>query len=216
MEAFIVSTFVVAIGEIGDKTQLLALLLSARFRRPVPIVLGILVATLANHAIAGALGEWVRSAVDPKTLQWTLGISFIALAAWALKPDQYDPTRAPRDRYGVFLVTLCAFFLAEMGDKTQIATVALAAEYHAYVSVVAGTTLAFARSLGEYGSVVFIAGNMPMQTEIAPLRVLSHLESYDYAAAAIVAVEMLVASAGLLLIVNVAQRRIARPGTSSA
>ena len=87
MEAFIVSTFVVAIGEIGDKTQLLALLLSARFRRPVPIVLGILVATLANHAIAGALGEWVRSAVDPKTLQWTLGISFIALAAWALLAD---------------------------------------------------------------------------------------------------------------------------------
>ena len=141
MEAFIVSTFVVAIGEIGDKTQLLALLLSARFRRPVPIVLGILVATLANHAIAGALGEWVRSAVDPRTLQWTLGISFIALGAWALKPDQYDPTRAPKDRYGVFLVTLCTFFLAEMGDKTQIATVALAAEYHAYVSVVAGTTL---------------------------------------------------------------------------
>lgn len=141
MEAFIVSTFVVAIGEIGDKTQLLALLLSARFRRPVPIVLGIFVATLANHAIAGALGEWVRSAVDPQTLQWLLGISFIALGAWALRQDTYDEARAAMGRYGVFLVTVSAFFLAEMGDKTQIATVALAAQFHAYVPVVAGTTL---------------------------------------------------------------------------
>lgn len=141
VEAFIVSTLVVAVGEIGDKTQLLALLLSARFRRPLPIVLGIFVATLANHAIAGALGEWVRSAVGPQMLQWILGLSFIALGAWALVPDSYDARPAALDRFGVFLVTTCAFFLAEMGDKTQIATVALAAEYHAYVSVVAGTTL---------------------------------------------------------------------------
>lgn len=141
VEAFIVSTFVVAIGEIGDKTQLLALLLSARFRRPVPIVLGIFVATLANHAIAGALGEWVRSAVGPQALHWLLGLSFVALGAWALIPDKYEGKPAAMDRLGVFLVTTCAFFLAEMGDKTQIATVALAAEFHAYVSVVAGTTL---------------------------------------------------------------------------
>lgn len=141
MEAFLVSTLIVAVGEIGDKTQLLALLLSARYRRPVPIVIGILVATLANHALAGVAGEWLRSAMSPETLRWSVGVAFIAMGVWVLVPDKIDATRAAAGRYGVFLVTVSAFFLAEMGDKTQIATVALAAEYHALAAVVAGTTL---------------------------------------------------------------------------
>jgi putative Ca2+/H+ antiporter (TMEM165/GDT1 family) len=120
MEAFLVSIVVVAIGEIGDKTQLLALLLAARFRRPVPIILGILAATLFNHALAGLLGGWIRNAVSPEALRWGLGISFLAIAAWAIKPDTLDEKESqPLGRYGVFAVTLAAFFLAEMGDKTQ-------------------------------------------------------------------------------------------------
>jgi Ca2+/H+ antiporter, TMEM165/GDT1 family len=141
VEAFLVSTLVVAVGEIGDKTQLLALFLSARFRRPLPILIGILVATLANHALAGALGEWVRSAISPQGLRWAVGVSFIAIGVWALRPDRFDGMRSAMGSYGVFLVTASAFFLAEMGDKTQIATVALAAKFDAFIPVVAGTTL---------------------------------------------------------------------------
>ena len=141
MEAFFVSTLVVAIGEIGDKTQLLALLLAARFRKPVPIILGILFATLANHSLAGLVGTWVSANLAPQTLRWGLGISFLAIAAWALKPDKLDEEPSTLGRYGVFLVTLVAFFLAEIGDKTQLATVALAAKYQALPAVVAGTTL---------------------------------------------------------------------------
>ena len=141
MEAFLVSMLVVAVGEIGDKTQLLALVLSARYRRPLPIVLGILAATVANHALAGAVGEWVRSAMNPQTLRWVLGASFMGIGAWALKADKLDGVRSDMGRYGVFMVTACAFFLAEMGDKTQVATVALAARFHAFIPVVAGTTL---------------------------------------------------------------------------
>jgi putative Ca2+/H+ antiporter (TMEM165/GDT1 family) len=141
MEAFFVSTLVVAIGEIGDKTQLLALLLAARFRKPVPIVLGILVATLANHALAGLAGSWVSANLSAETLRWGLGISFLAIAAWALKPDTLDEAPSTLGKYGVFLVTVSAFFLAEIGDKTQLATVALAAKYQALPLVVAGTTL---------------------------------------------------------------------------
>jgi putative Ca2+/H+ antiporter (TMEM165/GDT1 family) len=142
MEAFLVSAAVVAVGEIGDKTQLLALLLAARFKRPVPIIAGILVATLFNHALAGLLGGWIRSAVDPLTLRWSLGISFLAIAAWALVPDKLDEKEAtPMGKYGVFAVTLVAFFLAEIGDKTQLATVALAARFDSLVAVVAGTTV---------------------------------------------------------------------------
>ena len=142
MEAFFVSTAIVALAEIGDKTQLLALVLAARFRKPWPIVLGILVATLANHGLAGALGAWVTTVVGPQVLRWILGVSFIAMAVWMLIPDKLDEGDADgAPRWGVFGTTLVAFFLAEMGDKTQIATVMLAAQYNAYLWVVAGTTL---------------------------------------------------------------------------
>ena len=142
MEAFLVSTGIVALAEIGDKTQLLALLLAARFRKPVPIILGILVATLANHAGASALGSWITRVVDPQWLRWVLGLSFLAVAAWMLIPDSADDVKdGGTGRYGVFGITVVAFFLAEMGDKTQIATVMLAAQYNAYLWVVAGTTL---------------------------------------------------------------------------
>jgi putative Ca2+/H+ antiporter (TMEM165/GDT1 family) len=141
-EAFLVSTGVVALGEIGDKTQLLALLLAARFRKPVPIVLGILVATLANHAGASALGSWLTRVVDPLWMRWALGLSFLAVAAWMLIPDKADDLKSSRtSRLGVFGITTVAFFLTEMGDKTQIATVMLAARYQSVMVVTAGTTL---------------------------------------------------------------------------
>ena len=140
MEAFLVSTGIVALAEIGDKTQLLAFILAAKFRKPLPIVLGILVATVANHAMAGALGAWITSLVGPETLRWVLGVSFIAMAIWTLIPDKFDEEDAKLARFGVFGTTLIAFFLAEMGDKTQVATVALAAQYQAFFAVVAGTT----------------------------------------------------------------------------
>ena len=142
MEAFFVSTAIVALAEMGDKTQLLALVLAARFRKPWPIVLGILVATLVNHGLAGAVGAWVTTFIGPQMLRWILGASFIAMAAWMLIPDKLDEGDADgKPRWGVFGTTLVAFFLAEMGDKTQIATVMLAAQYNAYLWVVAGTTL---------------------------------------------------------------------------
>ena len=141
MDAFLVSTAIVALAEIGDKTQLLAFILAARFRRPWPIVLGILVATLANHAFAAAVGTWLTTLMGPHVLRWVLGLSFIAMAAWTLIPDKFDEDEAKLPRLGVFGATLVAFFLAEMGDKTQIATVALAAQYQALIAVVAGTTL---------------------------------------------------------------------------
>ena len=142
MEALLVSTGVVAIGEIGDKTQLLSLVLAARFRRPWPTVAGILVATLANHALAGWLGNWVRGVVPADLLRWLLAASFFAVALWALKPDTLDDERAPEaGRWGVFGVTVVAFFLAEMGDKTQVATVMLAAKFDELAAVVVGTTL---------------------------------------------------------------------------
>ena len=141
MEAFLFSTGVVALAEIGDKTQLLAFLLAAQFRRPVPIILGILVATVANHGLAGALGTFITAWLGPEILRWVLGVSFIAMAAWILVPDEMDADAGAEARYGVFMATVVAFFLAEMGDKTQIATVALAARYSAFLQVVAGTTL---------------------------------------------------------------------------
>ncbi|TFL13618.1 TMEM165/GDT1 family protein [Pusillimonas caeni] len=142
MQAFLVSTGVVALAEIGDKTQLLAFILAARFRRPWPIIAGIVCATLVNHGLAGVLGAWITTAVEPSTLRWLLGLSFIAMAAWVLIPDKMDDDAAPSaGRMGVFGATLVAFFLAEMGDKTQVATVALAANYASVTAVVLGTTL---------------------------------------------------------------------------
>lgn len=141
MEAFLVSTGIVALAEIGDKTQLLAFILAAKFRKPVPIVLGILLATIVNHAFAGAVGAWITSLMTPQMLRWVLGVSFIAMAVWTLIPDKFDEDDAKLAKYGVFGTTVVAFFLAEMGDKTQVATVALVAQYHAFFYVVAGTTL---------------------------------------------------------------------------
>ena len=143
MDAFLVSTGIVALAEMGDKTQLLALLLAVRFRRRWPIVLGILVATIANHALAGAVGAWVTTVLGPDALRRVLGGSFIAMAVWMLIPDKMDDDEetGAAPRFGVFGTTVITFFLAEMGDKTQVATVMLAAQYHAYFAVIAGTTL---------------------------------------------------------------------------
>ena len=134
------STGLVALAEIGDKTQLLSLLLAARYRRPLPIIIGIFIATAVNHALAGALGAWITGMIDEDAMRWILGGSFIAMAVWMLIPDRID-VRSGDERFGVLGTTIVAFFLAEMGDKTQIATVALAAKYSAYVAVVGGTTL---------------------------------------------------------------------------
>jgi putative Ca2+/H+ antiporter (TMEM165/GDT1 family) len=141
MEAFLVSTGVVALGEIGDKTQLLALVLAARFQKPLPIIAGILVATLANHALAGFLGNLFRTFVPAEVLTWLVALSFFAVAIWALRPDKLDDEPPPATRWGVFGVTVVAFFLAEMGDKTQVATVVLAARFPSLLAVVLGTTL---------------------------------------------------------------------------
>jgi putative Ca2+/H+ antiporter (TMEM165/GDT1 family) len=142
MEAFLVSTGIVALAEMGDKTQLLSLLLAARFRKPWPIVAGIFAATVVNHALAGAVGAWITQWLGADVLRWVLGGSFIAMAVWMLIPDKVDEDEADSaPRLGVFLTTVVAFFLAEMGDKTQVATVMLAARFHAWAAVVAGTTL---------------------------------------------------------------------------
>ena len=144
MNTFLVSAAVVAVAEIGDKTQLLALVLAAKFRKPIPIILGILVATLANHAAAAAVGTWLTRVIGPDVMRWVLGISFIAMGIWTLipdKPDLDDEKPSTKDGWGVFSTTAAAFFLLEMGDKTQIATVALAAKYSNLALVTAGTTL---------------------------------------------------------------------------
>ncbi len=142
MEAFFLSTGIVALAEMGDKTQLLSLVLAARFKKPWPIVAGILVATLANHGLAGALGAWITQVLGPDVLRWVLGVSFIGMGLWMLVPDQLDEGDVPvHSRTGIFMTTLVVFFLAEMGDKTQFATIALGAQYPTAVwAVVAGTT----------------------------------------------------------------------------
>ncbi len=140
LEGFLVSTGVVALAEIGDKTQLLAMLLAAKYRKPLPIILGILVATLLNHALAGLVGAWLAATIGANAMRWILGLSFIAMAAWILVPDKADGLEEKPPRFGVFVATLVAFFLVEIGDKTQIATVALAAKYASLAAVVAGTT----------------------------------------------------------------------------
>lgn len=141
-EAMMVSTGVVTLAEMGDKTQLLAFLLAARFKKPIPIIAGIFIATILNHGLAGLLGTWITSLLSPELLRWILGISFLGMAVWTLIPDKIDEDEQPKvAESGVFIATLIAFFLAEIGDKTQIATVALAASYSAPITVVMGTTL---------------------------------------------------------------------------
>jgi putative Ca2+/H+ antiporter (TMEM165/GDT1 family) len=167
IEAFLVSTGIVALAEMGDKTQLLALILAARFRKPWPIVLGILVATLVNHALAGAAGAWVTTVLGPDVLRWVLGGSFIAMAVWMLIPDSVDDEEgSSTPRFGVFGTTVVAFFLAEMGDKTQIATVMLAAQYQTWAWVVAGTTLGMMLA---NAPVVWLGDKI---TKLVPLRVV--------------------------------------------
>ncbi len=141
MTAFLISIGVVALAEIGDKTQLLAIALAAKYRKPWPVIFGIFFATLANHFLAGAVGSWLTHAIGPAVMRWALGLSFIAMAVWMLVPDKLDDAATRATRFGVFGTTLIAFFLVEMGDKTQIATVALAARYDSLVAVVAGTTI---------------------------------------------------------------------------
>jgi putative Ca2+/H+ antiporter (TMEM165/GDT1 family) len=166
MEAFLVSAAVVTLAEIGDKTQLLSLVLAARYRRSVPIILGIFAATLANHALAGAAGTWFTHAIGPVAAKWVLGLSFVGMAVWTLIPDKLESCENAIGRFGVFGTTVIAFFLAEMGDKTQIATVALAAEYRSYASVVVGTTCGM------------MLANVPAvllgdrATKVAPMRVI--------------------------------------------
>jgi Ca2+/H+ antiporter, TMEM165/GDT1 family len=142
MESLLISTGVVALAEIGDKTQLLAFILAARFKKPLPIILGIFCATIVNHGLAGALGAWITSAITPETMRWVLGASFIAMAIWTLIPDKIEEEETQVAKHlGVFGATLITFFLAEMGDKTQIATVAMAAKFSSPLLVVMGTTL---------------------------------------------------------------------------
>ena len=162
---FLVSTGIVLLAEMGDKTQLLALLLSTQFRRPLPIIAGILVATLVNHLGAGALGSWLTQLIGAEVLRWILGVSFLAMAGWILIPDKLDNAVPAQSRYGVFVTTVITFFLAEMGDKTQIATVALAAQYQSLLWVVAGTTLGM--MLADVPAVLFgdwIVQRVPVRT----------------------------------------------------
>lgn len=143
MQSFIVSTCVVALAEMGDKTQLLSLILAARYRKPLPIIIGVLVATLVNHAGAGAVGTWLSGALSPTILNWAVVASFVLMAGWILVPDKLDENEIsmPKRQMGVFATTVFAFFLAEMGDKTQVVTIALAARFHDFFGVVAGTTI---------------------------------------------------------------------------
>jgi Ca2+/H+ antiporter, TMEM165/GDT1 family len=182
LESLFVPTFIVALAEIGDKTQLLALLLAARFRKPWPIICGIVVATLANHFAAGAIGNWVASFFSPATLSWTLAASFVAVALWTLIPDKLDDDESSKfKRYGPFLTTLIAFFLAEMGDKTQVATVMLAAQYPHFILVVIGTTLGMLIA----NVPVVLAGNFA--AERLPLTLIRRVAACAFAALAVYA-----------------------------
>jgi Ca2+/H+ antiporter, TMEM165/GDT1 family len=186
LEALLVSTISVALAEIGDKTQLLALVLAARFRKPWPIIWGILVATLINHALAAELGAWLSTTITPDVLRWTVALSFIAMAAWVLAPDRLDDKPAAYS-YGAFLSTLIAFFLVEIGDKTQVATALLAAKYSAIGWVVMGTTLGM------------LAANVPVvfagryAAEKLPLRLIRRV-----AAALFILIGVAVAAAGAI------------------
>lgn len=183
MEPFFVSTLIVALAEIGDKTQLLALLLAARYRRPWPIIWGIVIATLANHAAAGAVGNWVSQALSPVMLNWILAASFAAVALWTLVPDKLEEDEASRGRrFGPFFATLIAFFLAEMGDKTQIATVMLAAQYPEFMLVILGTTLGMLLA----NVPVVMVGNLA--SERLPLTLIRRIAALGFAALAAYAV----------------------------
>ncbi|HAQ26408.1 MAG TPA: hypothetical protein DCQ80_10665 [Pseudomonas sp.] len=183
MEPLFVSTLIVALAEIGDKTQLLALLLAARYRRPWPIIWGIVIATLANHAAAGAIGNWVSQTLSPVTLSWILAASFAAVALWTLVPDKLEEEEASRGRrFGPFLATLIAFFLAEMGDKTQIATVMLAAQYSDFVLVILGTTVGMLLA----NVPVVLVGNLAAGR--LPLTLIRRIAALGFAALAVYAV----------------------------
>lgn len=182
LESLFVPTGIVALAEIGDKTQLLALLLAARFRRPWPIIWGIVVATLANHFAAGAVGNWVAGFFSATTLSWVLAACFAAVAVWTLIPDKLDDDEASAlNKYGPFLTTLIAFFLAEMGDKTQIATVMLAAQYPHFLMVVIGTTLGMLIA----NVPVVLAGNFA--ADRLPLTLIRRLAALAFAVLAVYA-----------------------------
>jgi Ca2+/H+ antiporter, TMEM165/GDT1 family len=168
MEAFLVSTTVVAVAEIGDKTQLLSMILAARFQRPMPILFGILLATIANHAAAGLAGTLFGSLLAGPWMQWILGVSFLSVALWALFPDKYKGDPKSVSRAGAFISTLVAFFLAEIGDKTQIATVALAARFELFYAVVAGTTLGM--MLANVPA-VFVGGKLADKLPVKAIRI---------------------------------------------
>lgn len=182
VNAFLISTGIVALAEMGDKTQLLSLVLAARFRKPWPIVFGIFTATLLNHAGAGALGTWITTLLGPDVLRWVLGISFIAMAGWMLIPDKLDGAEsAAAPRFGVFGTTLLVFFLAEMGDKTQVATVVLAAQYQAFLWVVAGTTLGMMLA---NAPAVWLGERV---TQWLPIRVVHGVSAFIFAALGVLA-----------------------------
>ncbi len=193
LESLFVPTLIVALAEIGDKTQLLALLLAARFRKPWPIIWGIVAATLANHFAAGAVGSWVASFFSAATLSWILAASFAAVAAWTLVPDKLDDDEeSGLKKYGPFVTTLIAFFLAEMGDKTQVATVMLAAQYPHFVMVVMGTTLGMLIA----NVPVVLAGNFA--ADRLPLALIRRLAAAAFAALAVYAVYEALKLSGML------------------
>ncbi|MCJ1885732.1 TMEM165/GDT1 family protein [Pseudomonas sp. LA21] len=183
MESLFVPTLIVALAEIGDKTQLLALVLAARFRKPWPIIAGIIAATLANHFAAGAVGSWVASFFSATTLSWVLAACFLAVAAWTLIPDKLDDDEeGALKKFGPFLTTLIAFFLAEMGDKTQVATVMLAAQYPHFWLVVLGTTLGMLIA----NVPVVLAGNFA--ADRLPLNLIRRLAAAAFAVLGLAAV----------------------------
>ena len=193
LESLFVPTLIVALAEIGDKTQLLALFLAARFRRPWPIIWGMVVATLANHLVAGAVGNWVAGLLSPAVLSWILAASFIAVALWTLIPDKLDDDESSNlKRYGPFLTTLIAFFLAEMGDKTQVATVMLAAQYPHFMMVVIGTTLGMLIA----NVPVVLAGNFA--ADRLPLTLIRRLAAAAFAALALYATYQAMLLSGLV------------------
>ncbi|OLU18129.1 hypothetical protein BVH03_23470 [Pseudomonas sp. PA15(2017)] len=193
LESLFVPTLIVALAEIGDKTQLLALLLAARFRRPWPIIWGMVVATLANHLAAGAVGNWVAGLLSPALLSWILAASFVAVALWTLIPDKLDDDESSSlKRYGPFLTTLIAFFLAEMGDKTQVATVMLAAQYPHFIMVVLGTTLGMLIA----NVPVVLAGNFA--ADRLPLTLIRRLAAIAFAALAVYAAYQAMLLSGFL------------------